>query len=558
MVKIGKFWKNSSDFLIRPQSGIFSAALIIALTYSVSMILGIFRERILVSRFFPCCRAELDSYYAAFRIPDIIFQLIVIGALSSAFIPVFSDRLEKDQKEAYSLASSLINIFLLFFLILCVIIYFFAKPFSQLIAGGFSDSQINLMTGMTRIMLLAQIFFLVSSFFSAIVQTQRRFLLPSLSPIVYNLGIIFSILLLSNRLGIWSAVFGVVLGAFLHLLIQIPLLLKLGYKYNFVFDFKNYGVRKVIRLMIPRTLALAASQFETTYSVFLATSLVSGSLTIYNLAQRLVDLPVRLLGTSVGQAALPTLSNSLAQGKKEEFKRIFSQSLNQILYLAFPVTALFLVLRVQAVRFAYGAKSFPWVATLTTGRTLAVIVLSIFSQSAVQLLVRGFYAFHDTLIPFLISVISVLLNVSLSIYFVRGLDLGIFGLALSFSISNFVNFLLLLIFFQFGKEKFLAKTDVFGWMKMIIASLFSASAAWILLRVLDKYVFDTTRTIPLLCLTIVCSGVGIGIYLLFSLIFKIEEMRSVLMLGRKIGGWHKTLFKVEEVIEPRSGSISSS
>lgn len=558
MIKFNNFWKNSHNFLVRPQSNIFSAAVIIALTYAVSMVLGIFRERILVSRFFPCCRAELDSYYAAFRIPDIIFQLIVIGALSSAFIPVFSDRLAKDQKEAYSLSSSLINIFLLFFLILCVIIYFFAKPFSQLIAGGFADSQINLMAGMTRVMLLAQIFFLVSSFFSAIVQTQRRFLIPSLSPIVYNLGIIFSILLLSNRLGIWSAVFGVVLGAFLHLLIQIPLLLKLGYKYNFVFDFKNYGVRKVIRLMIPRTLALAASQFETTYSVFLATSLVSGSLTIYNLAQRLVDLPVRLLGTSVGQAALPTLSNSLAQGKKEEFKKIFSQSLNQILYLAFPVTALFLVLRVQAVRFAYGAKSFPWVATLTTGRTLAVIVLSIFSQSAVQLLVRGFYAFHDTLIPFLISIISVLLNVSLSIYFVKGLGLGIFGLALSFSISNFVNFLLLLIFFQFGKEKFLAKTDILSWLKMITASLLSALAAWILLRVLDKYVFDTTRTIPLLCLTIVCGSVGTGVYLLFSLIFKIEEMRSILMLGRKIGSWHKTLLKVEEVIEPRSGSVSSS
>ena len=556
MDKVKSFWLNGQNLLSRRQSSILSAAFVIAVTYGISMVLGILRERLLVARFYACCRQELDVYYAAFRLPDMIFQLVVIGALAAAFIPVFSEKLSRDEKEAYHLASSLINLLLGFFLILALIIFIAARPFSALITGNFTLAQVDLMAQMTRLMLLAQVFFLISNFLSAIVQSHQRFLLPALSPVVYNLGIILSVIFLAGPLGIWAATVGVLLGALFHFLIQLPLAIKLGFRYSLSFDWENSGVKRVFRLMLPRTLALAASQVEATVSLFMATSLSPGSLTIYYLAQRLADLPVRLLGTSIGQAALPLLSRQLAEEKLEEFKRTLNQSVGQILFVALPTTAIFLVLRVQLVRFAYGAKSFPWAATIITGRTLAAVVLSIFSQSVVQLLVRGFYALHDTANPFFISLISVAINISLSVLFVFGFQMGIFGLALAFSLANFFNFLFLLILFNQKKVKFLEGKDVIGWLKMTFAAGLAGSVCWLSMRAMDMFVFETSRAWPLLALTLISGTVGLLTYLFLAYLFKFRELEAILGLGKRISQWQKVLFGVEEILEPHPDTVS--
>ncbi len=555
MDKVKSFWLNGRSLLSRRQSSILSAALVIAMTYSLSMVLGILRERLLVARFYACCRQELDVYYAAFRLPDMIFQLVVIGALAAAFIPVFSEKLSRDEKEAYRLASSLINLLLGFFLILALIIFIAARPFSALITGNFTLAQVDLMAQMTRVMLLAQVFFLISNFLSAIVQSHQRFLLPALSPVVYNLGIIFSVVFLAAPFGIWAATIGVLLGALFHFLIQLPLAFKLGFRYSLSFDWENSGVKRVIKLMLPRTLALAASQLEATVSLFMATSLSPGSLTIYYLAQRLADLPVRLLGTSIGQAALPLLSRQLAEEKMEEFKRTLNQSVSQILFVALPTTAIFLVLRVQLVRFAYGAKSFPWTATIMTGRTLAAVVLSIFSQSVVQLLVRGFYALHDTANPFYVGVSSVVVNILLSLVFVFGFRMGIFGLALAFSLANFLNFLLLLILFNEKKVRFLQGKDLLNWLRMTIAAGLSGLASWFSMRMMDMFIFETSRALPLLALTIISAILGLLTYLLLAYLFKFRELEAIMGLGKRISQWQKVLFGVEEIIEPQPDAV---
>ncbi len=541
--------------MVRRQSSILSAALVIALTYGVSMVLGIIRERLIVARFYSCCKQQVDVYYAAFRLPDMIFQLVVIGALSAAFIPVFSERQSKDRQDANHLASSLINLLLGFFLILSVIIFIAAKPFSSLITGNFSPEQIELMAKMTRVMLLAQIFFLISNFFSAISQSNQRFLLPSISPIVYNLGIILSVYFFSSTLGIWSATIGVLVGAFFHLLIQVPLVAGLGYRYSFVFDLNHGGVKKVVKLMLPRTLSLAAGQIEATVSLFLATSLSAGSLTIYYLAQKLSDLPVRLLGTSIGQAALPLLSLQIAENKTEEFKKTLAQSLNQILFFALPMTAIFLVLRVQIVRFAYGAKSFPWVATIITGRTLAAIAFSIFSQSASQLLVRGYYALHDTKTPFFISFLSVGVNILLSLLLVFGFNLEIFGLALAFSASSFIHFVFLLFIFNARKMNFLNKADLVVWAKMTFSAIVAAFSSWGSMKFLDAFVFETTRALPLLVLTIISGSLGLLSYFLIVAFFELEELKIIFGIRRKLSQWRKSLVPVKEIIEPHTDSI---
>jgi putative peptidoglycan lipid II flippase len=310
--------------------------------------------------------------------------------------------------------------------------------------------------------------------------------------------------------------------------------------------------------MFPRTLALAASQIEATISLFLATSLSAGSLTIYYLAQRLADLPVRILGTSVGQAALPILSLQIAQNKKDQFKKTLNESLSQIFYLALPVTGFFLVMRLQIVRFAYGAKSFPWDATLITSKTLAAITFSIFFQSAIQLLIRGFYALHDTKTPFFISLTCVIINVGLSILFVLSYNMGIFGLALAYSISNLINFLLLFFSLSFGKEKLIDKNLAVSWSRMFLAAVIASFVCWLSIKLLDNYVFKTTRTLPLLFLTIISTATGTATYLWISKIFNFTELSVIFSLGKKLNSWKNTLFSVGEIIEPHSGTGTGS
>lgn len=555
VTKVKSIWLNSKDILVRKQSSILSAAFVIAFTYGISMVLGIVREALVVSRFYSCCSRELDVYYAAFRLPDMVFQLVVTGALAAAFIPVFSEKLSKDEHDAYFLASCLVNFLLGLFLLLALLIFIAARPISALITN-FSSSQVDLMAQMTRLMLLAQVFFLVSSFSTAIIQTRQRFLLPSLAPVFYNLGIITSVFLLSAKVGIWSATIGVLIGAFLHFLIQIPLVYRLGFKYSFALDFNFPGVKRVLRLMFPRTLALAVGQVEATVSLFLATSLSPGSLTLYYLAQKLADLPVRLLGTSIGQAALPILSLQLAGGKVEDFKRTLNQTISQIFYLAIPTTVIFLVLRVQLVRFAYGLRNFPWTATIITGRVLAAIAISIFSQCAIQILVRGYYALHDTKTPFYISCFSVFINVGLSLLFIFRFNLEIFGLAMAFSIANFVNFLLLLLMINLKKERFFHREDLFRWLKMTVSSLVAGIISWISMRLLDSFVFDSSKVFPLLGLTLISMGIGVSVYLWFSIYFKFKELDYLFGLLQKIIKLKSSFVSAEKPLETYSEAES--
>ena len=230
--------KNGSRLLSRRQSSIFSAATILAATFSVSAILGILRDRLLYARFYACCASQLDAYNGAFRIPDIIFRLLVTGALSAAFIPVFSEQLARNKKEAYRTASSVINILFLVLLVLVALVIIFSYPLSALITSGFTQEQVVLMSQLTRVMVFAQLFFLLSNFLTGVLQSYQRFLLPALAPVAYNLGIIFGIQVLAPYWGIFGPALGVVIGAGLHFFIQLPLVLALGFDYLPIASFR--------------------------------------------------------------------------------------------------------------------------------------------------------------------------------------------------------------------------------------------------------------------------------------------------------------------------------
>ncbi|MBU3957113.1 murein biosynthesis integral membrane protein MurJ [Patescibacteria group bacterium] len=542
------FLRNGRLIFSRKQANILSAATVIMVAVAMSRLLGLFRDRLLAGTFFGGQEWQLDVYFAAFRIPDMIFQLLVLGALSAAFIPVFSRYLEKKEGEAYYLSSSVINFLLIFFILLSTLVFIFAEPLVRIIAPAFDPVEMSLMVNLTRIMLLAQLFFCFSNFLTGVIQSHQRFLVPALSPVAYNLGIIFGIVVLSRWLGIYGPTVGVVIGAFLHLIIQLPLALKLGFRYSFVFDWRHPGVRQVARLMLPRTLALAVNQIELTVAVFLATSLAAGSLSIFYFAQHLMNFPIGLFGSTIGQAALPTLSRESREESFDKFKKTFLSSFNQILYLALPASAILLVLRIPAVRIVFGAASFPWRATLLTSRVLAIFSISIFAQAIVQLLVRGFYALHDTKTPFWIGALAVLTNVSLSFIFIFKLDLGILGLAWATTLASFLQTGLLLIFLNRAIGGFDKKEFFIPPIKMGVATILTAVALWVPMRFLDKFILDTTRTINLVILTIIATLSGMMVYFLLSYVLKIAELKSFVSLVKRLGRWQEVLKSSEELI----------
>lgn len=498
------------------------------------MVLGIWRERLIVERFYSCCRAELDAYYAAFRLPDMIFQLVVIGALSAAFIPVFTRQLNKPDRQSDILASSVLNCLLVVFLFFSLIIFAWARPLSNTITGNFSAAQVEQMALMTRLMLLAQGLFLVSNFFASIIQSHRRFLLPALSPVAYNLGIILTVWFFSGTLGIWSTATGVVIGALLHLLIQIPLVHRLGFHYHPVIIWHDRNLREVGKLMLPRTISLAAGQIESTISLFLATSLSVGSLTLYYLAHKLADLPVRIIGTSIGQAALPLLVKQQNNDQPSSFKSTLIDSLSMLFFFSFPATGLFLALRLQLVRLAYGSGTFPWQATITTGQVMAAVVLSIFSQSAIQLIVRAYYAVSDTKTPLFAGLLSVAVNLFLSLLLTKYCHWGVLGLALAFTIANTISFVYLFINFHYRHEKFVDIKLIWVWFKMLQASVVATISAWLSMRILDRIVFDTSRVVGLIGLTLLCFVAGLFIYFLLAVIMRIEQVKILLAIIQKV------------------------
>lgn len=547
---VNSFLKNGKLILLRRQSNILSAAFVIMVTVLASRILGLMRDRLLAGAFFGGREWQLDTYFAAFRIPDMIFQLLVLGALSAAFIPVFSEYLTKNEEEAYKVSSSIINLVLAFFLVLSGIVFFLAPQLCRLIAPSFSLEQISLMVSLTRIMLLAQLFFCFSNFLTGIIQSHQRFLVPALSPIVYNLGIIFGIIFLVPIWGIYGPTIGVVLGAILHLLVQLPLAIKLGFIHRFtVWDLTHPGVKEIARLMLPRTTALAIGQIEATVAVFLATSLAAGSLSIFYFAQHLMSVPVGLFGATIGQAALPSLSRENAVKEIIGFRKTLTDSLFQILFLVLPATAILLILRVPVVRLAFGAKNFPWQATILTGKTLALFSLAIVCQSLMQILVRGFYALHDTKTPLIIGSISVFGNVILSIYLTFNLGYGVVGLAAATSLASLFQMILLFLFLDKKVGGFLEKPFLFRLGKMLLAIIFTLVFLWVPMRFLDRYILDTTRTINLIILTVIAAFMGLLVYIGIAYLLKIEELGELFSLLKRIGKWRQVLRESDEVIE---------
>lgn len=524
---------QGKKFLFRKEESILTAGFIIGATLLGSAFLGLARDRLLATYFgAEPLFTQLGLYVAADRIPNFVFNVLVVGTITTAFMPVFTKLHKRDEQESWDLSSSTLNFLLLTFAVLSILIFIFADKLTTFLSfGTLRAEDLTLMRNLMRIMIFAQFLLVVSSFITGVLQSFQRFLVPALAPVLYNVGIIIFILLFSNKMGVFAPAWGMVFGAFLHLFIQCIFLKGVNFTHRFILNFRDPNFLQVLVLTPPRSLSLIANQISLFVDTVLAVLLGPSYLVVFNFAQHLQNVPVNFFGASLSQAALPSLSKS--SDNLTEFMIILKSSFRQIVFFTLPLSVLFIILRIPLVRLVFGASRFSWNATISTSYTLAFFSVSIVFQALVYLLNKAFYALCDTKTPSVTSFLCIGINIILAVVFIISMNLGIWSLAFAFSISSFVNFLLLCIILakrhkEFVDVEFLDTLAKIGW-----ASIFMGFALYLPMRVLDKLVFDTTRTLNLILLTCVVLISGFVTYNLFSILFEIKEREVVMAVVKK-------------------------
>lgn len=461
------FFKNIFDIQTK---NITLAAFILGVTGLFSAILGLARDRLLAGNF--GAGDELDIYYAAFRIPDFIATVLIMGAIGAAIIPVFSEHLVRSKGEAWQFLSNLLNLFLVFLIIISAIFIIFAPQIISLITPGFESEKQDLTVALTRIMFLSPILLGTSNIISGILRVFRRFLITSLSPIMYNLGIILGILIFVPQIGLKGLAWGVVLGGFLHLLIQIPILFRIGFRPQMILNIRQSGFREAIRLTLPRSIGLAASQINLIVVTIIGSTLAAGSLSVFYLAESLSRPLLTFIAVSFSTAAFPTLALAFSKKNKEKFIQVFFSTFYKILFLIIPLSFLLFLLREPITKIVLKVGKFGLVDARLTAACLGMFCLGIFAQGLILLIAKAFYAIHNTKIPALASVAGMLINICLCLLFIKllsfpnswwggslqqflinllnlqGLEnIEIIGLPLALSISSILQFIILFTLF---------------------------------------------------------------------------------------------------------------
>jgi putative peptidoglycan lipid II flippase len=458
------------------------AALLLGIFTLLSQILALFRDRFIAHFVGPS--AGLDAYYAAFRIPDLIFISIASLASVTVLIPFLSAKMQdgKVTETSKKFLNNIFTVFLATMILVSVIIFFLMPVLAKLVAPGFSPEMQAKLVMLSRIMLLSPILMGLSNLFGTITQLFRRFFFYSLSPIFYNLGIIFGVILLYPIFGINGMAFGVALGALLHFLIQAIASSGCGFRPRFSFDINFKEIKKVVATSLPRTLGLAFNSISLVCIVALASFQKSGSISIFNFSYNLQSVPLNIIGISYAVASFPILVKTFSPGKLELFKKHLKATARQIIFWSLPVTFLFIVLRAQIVRVILGSRTFSWDNTRLVAASLAIFSISVLAQGMVALLSRAYYATGNTKRPLIINLISSVCIIILAYVFTHIFQTvpmfkytiesmfkvsGIPGttvlmLPLAYSVGSIINFILQWLFikrdFMEKGESFIAKT----------------------------------------------------------------------------------------------------
>lgn len=391
------------------------AAGLIMVLFVVSRVTGLLREMVIARQF--GTSAELDAYLAAFRVPDLLFALMAGGALGSAFIPVFSDYLARNDEEgAWKLASAILNWVLLVLSVVGALVAALAPLLvSSVIAPGFSSAQQALTAELMRWMLIATVIFGVSGVVMGILNARQNFWQPALAPVVYNIAIMLGALVLGGALGVRGATVGVVFGAFGHLGLQLPGLRRAGMRFSLRLAPDDPGVREVGRLMAPRALGLAAVELNHLVNVMIASGLAAGSLAALNYGRLMMLLPEGVIAQSVAIAAFPTFSMLVAHRQRAELGRVLTTTLRSVVYLTLPAAVGLIWLAGPLVGAVLQRGAFDADSTFAVAWALLFYAVGLVSHAVVEVVTRAFYALHDTRSPVLAGAAATVANVGLSL-----------------------------------------------------------------------------------------------------------------------------------------------
>ena len=503
---------------------ITGAAIIISGATLVSRLVGLLRDRIFAHYF--GAGPIMDAYYAAFKIPDLIYNLLIIGALSAGFIPAFTKLFNSGENKspAWKLANNVLNITAVSLGVLSALGIIFTPTLAPLIAPGFSDASQQLVINFTRIMFGSTILLGLSMVIGGVLQSLRAFFLYSLAPIFYNLGIIFGATVLVPILGINGLAWGVVLGAFLHFSLQTYSAYANGYRWRWQFNLKDKDTQLVGKLMIPRTLGLAISQLNLVIITILASLLPVGSVAIFNFANNLQAVPIGIIGIPFALAVFPVLSMAASQNNTEEFIKNLSSTIRQILFLIIPLSTILMLLRAQIVRVVLGTGKFDWTATINTADTLALFALSLFAQALIPVIARAFYALTNTKTPFVVGVVSELASIIAALVLMK--PLGVAGLALAFSVGSILNFSILTIALRNNLKGIDGERILYSFFRIILAAIPMALVIQFIKYPLAT-IFDQTRFFGILGQGVLASLAGLAIYLLICYLLKVPELLQI-------------------------------
>lgn len=524
---------SAKTFFIKLNTTVTGGAIILAVTSIFSRVLGLLRDRLLASTFGG--GGALDTYFAAFKVPDFIFNVLVLGALSSSFIPVFiqylrnKDDVAKD--EAWKVANSVLNILVIVLFTFAILFFILAPVIIPLIAPGFTQDKLAQTIQLSRVMLIAIVFFGISNVVSGILNSLKRFTSFALAPVLYNLGIIFGIVFLSPKFGLMGLAYGVVIGAFCHMASQLPSVFRVGFRYRPYINLKHPGVKKIASLMLPRTLGLAVVQIDMLVNTIIGSTLAAGSITIFTFANNLQNFPINVFGVSLAIAAFPSFSEAFVDNDHQKFKEHFSKTIRRILYIMIPVSVLLLLLRAQIVRVVLGANSYSWHATYLTAQVLGIFAISLFAQALIPTLGRSFYAHQDTKTPVKVAIFSVVIDIIGSIVLSR--YFGVVGLAIAYTVSNLINMFLL---YAILRKRFGELDDhriIASGVKIVVSTLFMAVVV-LGMKYLVAAMVNMQTFVGIFTQGLLAGAVGLIAYFVMTLAVSSEEVGMIRDWVKKI------------------------
>lgn len=502
------------------------AASLLAGSALLSSLLGLFRDRLFNAQYLGT--AAGDAYTVAFTIPDFMYFILVSGALSVTFIPVFNQRLASgNRKSAWELSTSVLNLMAIATLIASILIMIFAEPLVAYVVGpGLDEAGRSLAVSLMRVVAINPFIFAIATVISSMQQAVGRFSFFALAPTIYNVGIIIGITVFTNGInlfgwqmfdgGIMGVALGVVLGSILQLLISAIGLMGMGFDYRFKIYWRNKGFRKVLSLLPARSLDQGIDYVNSIVETNLASRMATGTVRAYQQATTLHMVPINLIGVAISTAAFPKMTERLSQGRPDLFKKELQTVLRVVIWLALPVATITFFARGYLANFVYNGGD------IDISSLLGALAVAILFRSVYHIASRSFYAQQDTKTPLYISLVSVGLNIFLAVALAFWLNWGAIGIAIAASIAAIIEVVILFSIMSFRLKGLFDIIFAHAVARMMSATGFMAiitylMVLWLPLRGGEQSFFTTFPSFVLI------AFVSMAVYTLLCMMLKLEE-----------------------------------